>query len=139
MARHQSSKRRNEIKRQKKLAYTLEHQRQLAEAEQKRYLLTLNEEMNQVQLKNLEYSKSPRISSLWRRIEELRPPLAAAEIRYYRFQAFEHLGMYLTDDSDKLYEYHERGLFKMYVQDQLNIAREQNTIEILRFKPRLAA
>jgi hypothetical protein len=116
MARNRSAKARRESKRKQK-QYVLEHQRQLAEEERKKYLLTLDLESNQVQLRSLEHTSGPRIGSIMRRlIASALPNVGAGEIKFYRFGNLAGVdGTSLTDDVDIIEQYNREGVYKRYL------------------------
>jgi hypothetical protein len=113
MARNRSAKARREAKRKQKL-YILEHQRQLAEQERKRYLLTIDAE-NRTQIKSLEQS-SPSFGLralfgvMMARVFSYAPsPIPACDVEYFRFGA----GNDSTDNyAEMLLRWHQAKLLE---------------------------
>ena len=102
MARHRKPKARKEAKRKHK-EYILEHQRELAQQERKRYLLTLDPETNRMQIRSLEqrppaFGMRAAFGSMMRRVFMYAPtPMHEEDIRFFRFEATE-----ITDDYNEM-------------------------------------
>jgi hypothetical protein len=83
---------RRESKRKLK-QYVLEHQRQLAEAERKQYLLTLDPETNRAQIRSLEktsraYGLRALFGVMMHRVFNYAPtPIPEEDIEYFRFES----------------------------------------------------
>jgi hypothetical protein len=92
MARHRKPKARKESKHKQK-QYILEHQRQLAEAERKQYLLTLDPETNRTQIRSLERTSHAcglraLFGVMMNRVFNYAPSLVPQEdINYFRFES----------------------------------------------------
>ena len=92
MARNRSAKARRESKRKLK-QYVLEHQRQLAEAERKKYLLTLDPETNRTQIRSLErtppaFGLRALFGVMMARVFSYAPsPIPDEDISYFRFES----------------------------------------------------
>jgi len=114
MARNLSRSRRKEIRAKKKQSYVLEHQRELAEAARKRYLLMLDPETNRTQLRSLERSTPAfglraAFGAMMERVFRYAPtPIPTCDIEHFRFHTVD-----CTDDySEMLLRWHQARLLE---------------------------